>query len=275
MNNDVILFRTYYWNEFVEKQLRTLVENCPYEVVLLQDTTNNPIAETDLCKVLGFDYKTYEGMGYPLATEEQIDTYGTPPPKGNKARIIYYNVEYAQVLFSRMFPNYDHYWHWEYDLMFNGHYDKLWERLENNEADLLSMYLLQYPQGHGKGIGWRHNSHVIEDDFMFRQLGALWRGSKKLMDALHTMLSNGFHNHSEQIIPTVAAISGLKIADFNATGKNSTDDFTMLYNIATVSVNAEPKELYIKAFGLEEMFFHPIKNEKQLQERLLKYEVKV
>jgi hypothetical protein len=68
--------------------------------------------------------------------------------------------------------------------------------------------------GANEGVAWRHNTFEIDNDRMFRQFGALWRASRRLLGALHTALKKGFHNHSEQLIPTVAALFDFDIKDF-------------------------------------------------------------
>jgi hypothetical protein len=254
---EVIIFRIFYWNEFIEKQLRTLVKNSPHEVVVIQDTTYDEPAKTDLCRVFTCDYQSYKDFGYPLPTEEDIDSYGEPPERGRLNRYAYYNVEYPMVAFAMM-NDYDYYWHWEYDLMWYGDYAHLWE-LCDTEADLLSLFLLQYPAGRMSNIAWRYNSMGIPMDRMFRQFGALWRGSKRLMRMIHKMLRMGFHNHSEQLVPTVAVMNDFKVVDFNKLGSGK------VYDIDTVHT---PFSEHTKESDTWNKLYHPIKKEDDIYTKI-------
>ncbi|ROL60861.1 class I SAM-dependent methyltransferase, partial [Bacteroidetes/Chlorobi group bacterium ChocPot_Mid] len=253
---DAIFIRTHLFNKkIIEhiKQISLLIEN----VFVVYDQTNRDAFPDIGVPVIPFTVEDYENSGYPIATLEQIYELPTPPPLGSRSAAIYFNPEYAQLLAMKKLDEqgkkYDNYWYYEYDVLFNGNIRHFFSLCSKNNADLLTTNIRQFPFEPTFKKFWNMLSFQLEDEKQqLAMYGPLWRASRRFMEILDNEYKSGKHGYYETIIPTLAVMNDMTIADINS--------IALMYNPLTFNGDAI-KKFWSQEFvnNMTNMLFHPVR----------------
>lgn len=111
-------------------------------------------------------------------------------------------------------PDFDHYWHIEYDVVFTGAWHALLDAWRDDASDLVAPHLrtreeepdwpwwpsLQVPPGAAETGG-------------LRAFLPIYRISRHALERLETAVREGSSGHFEALVPTVLQAASLRIAD--------------------------------------------------------------
>lgn len=117
-----VLFKTHFWNSYVERQFRRLTERIESgSVYICVDETSGPV----------------EGINYPnviRTTASEVIEIGLPDIKigGN---LFWYSIDYLHGWFFKRFPNYDYYLTVEYDAVIATNIDSLVDKVAESRID--------------------------------------------------------------------------------------------------------------------------------------------
>ncbi len=252
---DAVFIRTHTYNKRILDNIKKLAHLAEHVFVVYDQTDRQPFPEIGV-PVIPFTIEDYENSGYPVATLEQVYELPTPPPLGSRSAAIYYNPEYAQLLAMKKLDEqgkkYDNYWYYEYDVIYNGNIRQFFSTCKNSDADLLTTHLRQFPFDPTFQKFWDMISFDINERQQFAMFGPLWRASRKFMEVLDSEYKAGKHGYYETIVPTLAVINDLSIADINSLG--------MLYNPFTfngLSVTKYWSQKFLN--NMKNMLFHPVR----------------
>ena len=247
---DAVIFRTHKLTKDIIDNLELLTKAVP-NVFVVHDCTDRDVFRYNNISTFNFDLEDYKETGYPLAEELDIRTLLNPPPAGSRSRQIYYNPEYAQLLFWEKYPDFDNYWYIEGDVGFNGDWSDFFEMFKDNKKDLLGCAITQYHFSEHKSI-WAGLNFNCDEEYMFAMFGSICRMSKRLIEKLHFAYSQGLHGYYESVVPTLAALNGLEIGDFNSLENIVYTPMTINGNVFKESWTEE----YLKQS--KNMLFHPV-----------------
>ena len=218
---DAILIRTHNQEEGTIRNVRDF-ENLPkdsgFEAFVVHDATDKPKFDSANLPVFNFTINDYYKSGYPIASLNEIYELPTPPKLGSRSAPIYFNPDYANLLFYKKYPDYENYWYIESDIVFTGQWITFLEACKKLKYDLLVPMLRQYPLHPVFNKFWDSLNFEIHDKAKLAMFGCIWRASKRMYDMLDKEYTSGKHGYYELIIPSLAAINELDITDINAAG---------------------------------------------------------
>lgn len=214
---DCVLFRCHNQSKTTLENLRLISEQSPFDVYVVYDCTDKKPLKSNGVQVFNFSLDDYFGLNYKLVSEKQMSEIPTPPTN-KKIFPLYYNPEYASIMFSKLYPEYDNYWYIEYDVFFNGNWKDFFAKFEQAKEDFLCVDLCQYPFTWWGDIKKTHLPIDIPEENIFRFFGCINRVSKRLLDVLDYEYSQGKHGFYELTIASFASLHGLTMADLNKYG---------------------------------------------------------
>lgn len=178
-----------------------------------------------------------------LKTEAQgVDCYivaekGTPVPRSLHSETVFFDFEqimdevpavYGDSLipgnchltmlsFQEKFPNYDAYWQVEYDVIFTGSWDILFDAFQGNDSDLLAPHLRTIDE-EPDWAWWESLNLPLEyqNTSQRRAFLPVYRISKRGLKVVREAVGKGASGHFEALIPTLLGASRLQINDLGA-----------------------------------------------------------
>lgn len=250
---DAILFRTHVFNKKIIDNIKILNILVGNVFVVYDNTDREPFPEIGV-PVFSFSVEDYEKSGYKLATLDQIYELPTAPALGNRSGAIYFNPEYAQILAMKWLDEqglkFENYWYWEYDVIFNGNPRALFHKCRENKSDLLTTMIRAFPHSPTFEKFWKMLNFDLNEKQQLAMFGPVWRGSRLLLETLDKEYSSGKHGFYETIVPTLAAMNDLTIADINNCG--------IFYNPLTLNGKGIT-HFWSQEFvsNMKNMIFHP------------------
>ena len=258
----MVLYRTHKFDEFVRLGWKQLKKQTKNHCILYDATGKPPLAKTNC---FNFTIDDYKDSGYPLATPEQWKLLPAYQSRGLGSGVggqesssptpvweIYFNPEYAVLLYFREHPNFDFYWSIEYDVYFNGNWSVLFDACKEDKSDLLGCYLRKFEDEIPYNPLWNHLNFDATKEQHKICYGPVQRYSKEALQILDKEYQACLHGFGETAVPTILSINGLVCTDINSNG--------MFYNPQTFGAD------YIRENWTHEYFkkyknymFHPFR----------------
>ena len=249
-----VIFRTHFWDGFVQRQFdRLLAVAQGTDVFVLVDETNGPVAGITHDRVVRVTADGLLAMGFAAAGE------------GN---LLWFNGDYPLYRFQELHPDYDYYVQLEYDVLIHQPVAELVARLQDGEVDFLGLTKGET----GEDWFWRgtmvpayaatdvRNQLICLCAFSGPALRHLWQ-ARLAQSALWRAGKLSTWPFCEGFIPTELASAGFKIrelSDFGTTG----------------AYDHWPPFLEADAPGLaREDFVHPVLDEPRFISSMQKYHV--
>ena len=204
---------THVWTPFIQGVFDRLKREAPegYDIrFLLSAPTRDCPAELDDVLVHVSRDDLFR-LPYPVKCEP-------------KNWVIDGNLDLVFLEFRRRLPEYDKYWFIEYDVHFEGHWQRLFNHFHDSSAGVLAttlaycktlpgkLELLWYPLlALPDGIGWT-------SDDLIKGFLPICRISGEVLELLDRGYRAGLGGHYELIVPTVAEQAGLGVEDIGGDG---------------------------------------------------------
>ncbi|HEX4068437.1 MAG TPA: hypothetical protein VHZ09_20625 [Acidobacteriaceae bacterium] len=121
-----VVFKTYAWDGFVERQARRLAEAAgPLDFYVSVDETGGPVGPIPFERVIRFTCDDLAAAGLPMR-------FGV-------GGVLWWNPDYAHYQFLDQHPDYDSYLFVEYDCAVQGSLQRFVERAISRGADLVAL----------------------------------------------------------------------------------------------------------------------------------------
>lgn len=117
-------------------------------------------------------------------------------------------------------PDFEYYWYIEYDVVFNGKWERFFKEVCHFDIDFISSYLALYkskPLWHW----WdtlQHPNKSIPLDNRISSFNPIYRISFQALSFIHDALLNKWSGHHEVLLPTLIYNNKFKVMDFGGTG---------------------------------------------------------
>ena len=121
-----VVFKTYAWDEFVERQAHRLAEaSGALDFLCSVDETNGPVGAIPFERVVRFTCNDLGAAGLPMR-------YAV-------GGVLWWNPDYAHYQFQTQYPDYDYYLFVEYDCVVQCSLEKFVVRAAAQGADLVAL----------------------------------------------------------------------------------------------------------------------------------------
>jgi len=224
---DCIIFRGHNQeSEAFKYNLDKLIRQCSkdYHIVVGYDCTNRDKFYDDRVEVFNFSADDYIKSGFPCVGHDTvIEWLVTMPEIGNPVRLIYYNIEFAQVLYWNKKRGFDNYWYFEYDVGFGGNLKDFFDNQTKRQqgVDLVCTMLRRLDENPKfkhyidclGGFPFEPYKHT------YSMFAPVFRLSRKFIEEYYyDLLTKRIRGYCESLMPTWAMWKGLTIRDVNSAG---------------------------------------------------------
>ena len=121
-----VVFKTYAWDEFVERQARRLAEAAgALDFFVSVDETNGPVGPIPFERVVRFTCNDLAAAGLPMR-------YAV-------GGVLWWNPDYAHYQFQTQYPDYDYYLFVEYDCVVQCSLEQFVVRAASQGADFVAL----------------------------------------------------------------------------------------------------------------------------------------
>lgn len=211
---EAVLLMTHFINDQIVGLYRRLVrESGGRDVFVLLNGTDNldpdyPIPED--MRVFAFTVEDLRALNYPI--------------KGRQIRDR--DIELFSFTFWKAHPEYDRNWVVEYDVVFSGRWNELFDTFADTDAGLLATSI----HHHGINPAWPNWPTVqppednsgsgparLED--MVRAFMPLYRMSREAYEVLDAAYARGWEGFYEAIVPAILMEAGLEVEDIGGDGE--------------------------------------------------------
>lgn len=123
-----VVFKTYAWDPFVERQARRLAEAAgALDFYISVDETNGPVGPIPFERVVRFTCAELAVAGLPMRAAE--------------GSVLWWNPDYAHYQFQGQYPDYDYYLFVEYDCVLQCSLEQFVVRATSRGADLVAFQI--------------------------------------------------------------------------------------------------------------------------------------
>ena len=221
MTRNSIAMVSHVWTPDIQIIYERLQREAPsdHDVRLLLNTDTLPLVK--------------ESGGQNIEHIQVKDLFRLPYPKKRHAENwdIAGNIDMAFLEFRRRLPDYDFYWFVEYDVHYEGKWDRLFEHFRTSTAAVIATtleYLSKTPSKHNVLTNYPRlilpGRSVWHDDMLVKGFFPICRLSSDLFNLLHQQYCAGLGGHYEVTIPTLAVLNGLIVEDVGGTGSFVRDE---------------------------------------------------
>lgn len=129
------------------------------------------------------------------------------------------HVHFPILHFFQKHPDYPYYWLIEYDVRFTGNWRVLFSAFERIEADFIAAHIYTHAD-EPRWNRWEllHPRQEIEIEKRLRCFHPICRFSKPALEYICTAHEDGWHGHSEVLLPSLLDKNGFSIVDFGGSG---------------------------------------------------------
>ena len=130
------------------------------------------------------------------------------------SKVVPGNCHLAMLAFFRGQPEFDYYWHVEYDVVFTGAWGTLLDAWSDDTSDLVAPHLRtrsQEPDWH-----WWSSlqfPHAVPEENLIRAFLPVYRISRRALESLEAAVRDGYSGHFEAVVPTALQEASLRISD--------------------------------------------------------------
>lgn len=135
-------------------------------------------------------------------------------PRVLGSRVIPGNCHLTMLAFFRSQPEFDYYWHIEYDVVFTGAWHTLLDAWSDDESDLVAPHVRTLSQE--PDWPWWSSLEVptaAAEEGLVRAFLPVYRISRRALERLEAAVRNGASGHFEALVPTVLQAASLQISD--------------------------------------------------------------
>lgn len=172
--------------------------------------------------------------------------------------------------FFKDFPDYDSYWSIEYDVVFTGNWKTLIEDFDTSDADLISCHIEKFARGRNDYWDWWKQVSWIDEDIPIERrvkaFNPIYCLSKRALIFMDEFLRKGNYGHFETVMSTALYNYGFNLLDMGGTGDFTPPEYINKFYVKGAGVNNGTmrfRPLFlkdeIKALGVKDMLFHPLK----------------
>jgi len=213
----VIVFCCHVLNDDIMREFKKIKDSCSknFDIVLSYDNSRH-----DLKIDSRYKYNIiYKGIGKKLGYKSK--PFVNIPERHLKYPELYFSPEYHVLAFYLKNQSYKYYWRMDYDVRFNGKWNKFFDSFLKNDADLIAANLKRYSKD-DKWIMWNKINLVgIDNNQKVAVFFPLVRFSNRALRLLDRKYKTGIYGFCEVIVPTLLNLEGFKIQDI---GKQWYDD---------------------------------------------------
>lgn len=188
---------------------------------------------------------------------------------------LYGSEHFIMEYFYHIYPKYDFYWAIEYDVIFTGNWNILFNAYKSNSADLLSSHIEKYNEKNKDWVWWNMISFADEDiidkDCLVKSFNPIYRISNRALSFLNNYLKKDYNGgFYELIIATSLYNHGFILEDFGGIGNFVPPKKHNRFYIQNISKSPEKESMRcgldfsveeIKSLNLRNKLFHPLKND--------------
>lgn len=215
----VILFSTHLLNDYIICQIEKLnaeIQNIADFYVLLQCDNNIQQELNPHIKVFPFSIDSLNSLGYCSWRETIV-------PGSN---------HFPVLQFFKAHPEYDYYWNIEYDVLFSGDWNVLFDWFEDKNEDFVSTHIetiSEKPQWeHWNDIELKEEDNIDRSSFI-KSFNPIYRISNKALAFIDSFLLKGNRGHHELLLPTVLNYNGFSIKDMGGSGNYTYEENDLFY----------------------------------------------
>lgn len=217
MTKHAIGFMTHIWNAHIDERARKLRDELPegHELFVVADCTSGTISEADMPP----------GVRFHGFTHGVVSKY--KPASSLLPNLVPGNVDEAILDFCSAYPEFDHYWKVENDVVFSGNWRTFFDAFAFSDVDLLATTVCRRT-GLPDWPLWR-SLEMPEDvppENQLRVFIPLCRLSRRAAETLIREYPKGWKGHYECTMPTAIYANGLSVEDIGGSG-----EFTQAENI--------------------------------------------
>ncbi len=181
------------------------------------------------------------------------------------------NLDLAFLEFRRRLPDYDFYWFVEYDVHFEGRWDKFFEHFRASNAGIIATSLEYLSKLPGKLEMLVYPVLVIPEESawnkeaMVKGFFPICRLSSALLGTLDREYRAGFGGHYEVMLPTLALRDDITVEDVGGKGPFVRDDNRNRFYFATGSTYSHSPGNFVfrpsitKVLPRQNTLWHPVK----------------
>ena len=188
---------------------------------------------------------------------------------------LYGSEHFIMEYFYQVYPQYDFYWGIEYDVVFTGNWNVLFNAYGSNNADLLSSHIEKYNEKNKDWVWWNMISFadedIVEKDCLVKSFNPIYRISNRALNFLDTHLKKDYNGgFYEIIIATSLYNHGFTLEDFGGIGEFVSPENHNRFYIQNTDKSAEYESMRcgldfsveeIISFNQRNKLFHPLKND--------------
>lgn len=223
---------------------------------------------------------TDNGIDYQSLLDRNINIFTFNLDQLNKLNYspiserLYGSEHFIMEYFFHQHPEYEYYWGIEYDVIFTGNWNVLFNAFKNSDADLLSSHIEIYEDGVNSQWDWWNvisfaEEDKVEKEKLVKSFNTIYRISARALRFLDEYLqkdNNG--DFYELIMATPLYHHGFKLIDFGGTGKFVQKGFRNRFYVrgrgvhnGTMRWGPDFFEEEIRALEAKNKLFHPLKKE--------------
>ena len=251
----IVLYTSHIVNEKTIKHFLDIKKGLPLDSKLIW-CLNKPKSQTvnmpSNIDVFEFEKEDFNELPYTVFSNE-----------------IWFNANLIMMLFYLHNPQYDYYWFIEYDVVFTGKWNLLFQSFKESRSDLISSHLERYSNSNADWQWWNviefSDKEIILED-RIKSFNPIYRLSKRSLSFLHTYLSKGNAGYYEVLMPTALYNHNYILEDFGGTGyfvkpgnRNKFYVQGIYTNFGTMRYFPNYSLEEINALGTHNKLFHPLK----------------
>ena len=221
MNNTktVVLFSTHIMNDYIHSQIKKLYNDIGERVdmyVLFQSDNGYECNLPTEIHVYPFTVDSLNDLAYEPWAETIV-------PGSNHFPVLQFFKEH---------PEYAYYWNIEYDVLFSGDWNVLFEWFEDKDEDFVSTHIetiSEKPQWeHWNDIELKEDDNIDRSKFI-KSFNPIYRISNKALAFIDSFLLKGNRGHHELLLPTVLNHNGFSIKDMGGSGNYTYEENDLFY----------------------------------------------
>jgi hypothetical protein len=183
------------------------------------------------------------------------------------------NVHLAWIDFFEANPEFDAYWLIEYDVLYSGSWNELFDAFREHPCDLLCTHLRAHAQE--PGWFWWPQIHApaagpaLPEELLLRGFLPISRFSRRGFERLRDAVDEGWAGFLEGLVPTLFLASGLSIGDIGGDGPFVPEGFRNRFYTSASDADGSLRDLGTMRFAPPILFprilpgrlYHPVKPE--------------
>lgn len=173
------------------------------------------------------------------------------------SKIVPGNCHLAMLAFFRMWPNFDYYWHIEYDVAFTGTWRTLVEAWSDDNSELVAPHLRTQSQ-EPDWVWWRslRIPPSAAEKGLMRAFLPVYRISRRALECLEAAVGEGYSGHFEALVPTALHAASLKISDLG-NGQFYTSSSSPDGELTQGTMRYRPR--HVGPLEAQNRLYHPVK----------------